>query len=103
MCSALQPGASRDDINAAYKRLQRANHPDTGGSTYLAAKINQARDLLAETLIREYALISSLKAPSPGAGAFARQLHAELLGRDSIKPRETCAEYVLALQLGLFG
>jgi DnaJ family protein C protein 19 len=42
----LQPGATRDEINAAYKRLQRANHPDTGGSTYLAAKINQARDLL---------------------------------------------------------
>lgn len=42
----LKPGASRDEINAAFKRLQRANHPDTGGSTYLAAKINQARDLL---------------------------------------------------------
>jgi len=42
----LKPGASSDDINAAYKRLQRVNHPDTGGSTYLAAKINQARDLL---------------------------------------------------------
>jgi hypothetical protein len=42
----LEPGASREDINAAYKRLQRANHPDAGGSTYLAAKINQARDLL---------------------------------------------------------
>ena len=42
----LEPGASRDEINAAYKHLQRANHPDTGGSTYLAAKINQARDLL---------------------------------------------------------
>ena len=42
----LKSGASRDEITAAYKRLQRANHPDTGGSTYLAAKINQARDLL---------------------------------------------------------
>src|SRR5262245_21879014 len=31
----LEPGASRDEINAAFKRLQRANHPDAGGSTYL--------------------------------------------------------------------
>ncbi|MBG1231627.1 hypothetical protein [Aestuariivirga litoralis] len=42
----LDSGATPDEINAAFKRLQRANHPDAGGSTYLAAKINQARDLL---------------------------------------------------------
>lgn len=42
----LQPDASADDIRAAHKRLQRATHPDAGGSTYLAAQINAARDLL---------------------------------------------------------
>ncbi len=42
----LQAGASADDIRAAHKRLQRAIHPDAGGSTYLAAQINAARDKL---------------------------------------------------------
>ncbi len=42
----LSAGATNDEIKAAHKRLQRANHPDAGGSTYLAAKINEARDVL---------------------------------------------------------
>jgi len=42
----LTSSASREDIQAAHKRLQRANHPDVGGSDYLAGKINQARDVL---------------------------------------------------------
>jgi hypothetical protein len=45
----LNVGASREDIIAAHKRLQRTNHPDVGGSTYLAGKINQARDVLLKT------------------------------------------------------
>jgi len=39
-------GASADDIRAAHRRLMLANHPDHGGSTWIAARINQARDLL---------------------------------------------------------
>lgn len=42
----LKSGASADEINAAYKRLQRATHPDAGGSNFLAAQINAARDIL---------------------------------------------------------
>jgi hypothetical protein len=42
----LRPGASVDDIRAAHRRLMRAAHPDIGGSDWLAARINQARDIL---------------------------------------------------------
>jgi hypothetical protein len=42
----LQPGASEAEIRAAHHRLMRAAHPDAGGSDWLAARINQARDVL---------------------------------------------------------
>ncbi|OAN50120.1 hypothetical protein A6A04_01550 [Paramagnetospirillum marisnigri] len=42
----LKPGASPDEIREAHRRLMRANHPDAGGSTWIAARLNQARDLL---------------------------------------------------------
>lgn len=38
--------ATKNEIKQAYHGLIRKNHPDHGGSSYLAAKINQARDIL---------------------------------------------------------
>jgi hypothetical protein len=42
----LHPGASEDEIRAAHHRLMRTAHPDSGGSDWLATRINQARDVL---------------------------------------------------------
>lgn len=42
----LQAGASREEILSAYRNLARKVHPDQGGSTYLTAEINWARDTL---------------------------------------------------------
>ncbi|MDB5408951.1 MAG: molecular chaperone DnaJ [Rhodospirillales bacterium] len=42
----IAQGASADEVKAAYHRLMLKLHPDHGGSTYLAARINAARDLL---------------------------------------------------------
>lgn len=42
----LEEGASRDQIREAYHRLILKNHPDQGGSAYIAAKLNQAKAVL---------------------------------------------------------
>lgn len=38
--------ASPDEIKQAYQKLMKRNHPDTGGSKYLASQLNMAKDIL---------------------------------------------------------
>jgi DnaJ family protein C protein 19 len=42
----LKPGFTREDVILAHRRMMQKVHPDRGGSDYLAAQINKAKDTL---------------------------------------------------------
>ena len=43
----LDERATQGDVQREYRRLMRKVHPDLGGSSYLAAKLNEAKDVLS--------------------------------------------------------
>lgn len=42
----VSPNATKLKIKESHKRIMIANHPDKGGSPYIATKINEAKDVL---------------------------------------------------------
>lgn len=44
----VQPGASAEEVRRAHRALMKKIHPDKGGTTQMAARVNRARDMLLE-------------------------------------------------------
>lgn len=46
----LKDDAPKEKIMSSHKKLMLLNHPDNGGSTYIATKVNQAKEVLLESM-----------------------------------------------------
>ncbi|KAG0574837.1 hypothetical protein KC19_VG295500 [Ceratodon purpureus] len=42
----VRESAAQDKIKEAHRRVMQANHPDAGGSDFIASKVNEAKDNL---------------------------------------------------------
>ena len=42
----VRESANEQKVKEAHRKIMIANHPDAGGSSYIATKINEAKDML---------------------------------------------------------
>lgn len=42
----LRESAAIEKVKEAHRRIMIANHPDSGGSSFLATKVNEAKDMM---------------------------------------------------------
>lgn len=42
----IRESAAEAKVKEAHRRIMIANHPDAGGSSYIATKVNEAKDML---------------------------------------------------------
>ena len=42
----MSPSSNKDRVRDAHKKIMLLNHPDRGGSPYMATKINEAKEYL---------------------------------------------------------
>lgn len=57
----VNPSVNKQKLKDAFKKVMAANHPDRGGSPYLASKINEAKDFLEKHTRWKYLIYCKCK------------------------------------------